>query len=125
MVILEIILLAFTIFAEASSESIEGKIAVASVIYNRASEGNYFAVIFKPKQFSCYDTSDEVIKHIKRLELNPFIECLVIADQIHSGKIKPVVSGKWYVKKGVKKVWMKSMKIEKEIGNHKFLMEKK
>jgi spore germination cell wall hydrolase CwlJ-like protein len=125
MAIIEIILIAFTIFCEASSESLEGKIAVASVIYNRASENNYLAVIFKPKQFSCYDTSDEVIKHIKRLELNPFVECLVIADQIHSGKIKPVVSGKWYVKKGIKRSWMKSMKVEKVIGNHKFLMELK
>jgi len=124
MAIIEILLIAFTIFCEASSETFYGKLAVASVIHNRASGGSYIAVLFQERQFSCYDTNDELIKHIKRLELKPFLECLVIADQIHSGKIKPIVSGKWYVKNGVRKTWMQNMKVEKVIGKHKFLMEK-
>jgi spore germination cell wall hydrolase CwlJ-like protein len=125
MAILEILLMAFTIFCEASSESLSGKIAVASVIHNRATDKDYLTVLLQPRQFSCYDSADEVMKHIARFELQPFLQCLVIADQIHSGKIKPVVSGKWYVKKGIKRSWMKSMKVEKVIGNHKFLMELK
>ena len=121
--ILEVILLAFTIFCEASSESLTGKIAVASVIKNRVTD-NYLTVLLQPKQFSCYNSADEVLKHIARLELKTFLECLVIAESIHSGTIKPSVNAKWYVKKNVKTVWMSKMKVEKVIGEHKFLTER-
>lgn len=123
MSIIEIILIAFTIFAEASSESLTGKIAVASVIHNRATDKDYLTVLLQPRQFSCYDSAEEIIKHITRLELQPFLECLVIADQIHSGRIKPTLKAKWYVKHNVRRIWMDSLKVEKIIGKHKFLTE--
>jgi hypothetical protein len=125
MAIIEIILIAFTIFCEASSESLTGKIAVASVIHNRATDKDYLTVLLQPRQFSCYDSADEVMKHIARFELQPFLQCLVIADHIHSGKIKPTLKAKWYVKKNIHTVWMKKLTVEKIIGKHKFLTEAK
>ena len=53
-------IIARTIYAEGQSESEEGKIAIATVIYNRG-RGNpntIVKVIQSPKQFSCWNSAD-------------------------------------------------------------------
>lgn len=56
-------LLSLVIYGEARGESIEGKVAVASVITNRVKEGGWYGkslkeVILKPYQFSCFLEND-------------------------------------------------------------------
>lgn len=52
-----------TIWAEARGEPLEGQIAVANVILNRARQGGWWGddvvkVCRKPKQFSCWNNGD-------------------------------------------------------------------
>ena len=58
-----------TIWAEARSEPIEGQIAVGCVIRNRLPRygGDYKAVCFAPKQFSCWNDTDD-INHVQLLD---------------------------------------------------------
>jgi len=63
-----------TIWAEARGEPLEGQIAVANVILNRARQGGWWGddvagVCCKPKQFSCWNESDPNRAKMDGLEL--------------------------------------------------------
>lgn len=55
-------IIAKTLYGEARGETTMGKIAVATVIYNRANGDNtkYVKVCLKPKQFSCWNKTDDI-----------------------------------------------------------------
>ena len=63
-----------TIWAEARSEPLEGKVAVASVIRNRALYGTgrfgigYTGVCLKPKQFSCWNPGADK-NHVRVMDM--------------------------------------------------------
>ena len=122
----EIILLSFTIFAESSGEPYEGKVAVGSVIRNRAEvyQESYSDIILANKQFSCYNSKKELMKHIKRIEIEVFAECAVIALGIYYNIIKDNTEGAlYYVKMNVVVKWMKKMRVTILYNNHKFMVE--
>ena len=63
-----------TIWAEARGETLEGQIAVANVILNRARQGGWWGddvigVCCKPKQFSCWNDGDPNRARMDGLEL--------------------------------------------------------
>ena len=63
-----------TIWAEARGEPLEGQIAVANVILNRARQGGWWGddiaeVCCKPKQFSCWNGGDPNRARMDGLEL--------------------------------------------------------
>lgn len=121
--LLEILLLSFTIFAESSGESFDGRLAVGSVIRNRVNCYNktYSDIILQKNQFSCWN-SKEISKHIKRIEYKPFKECLLIAKDIYFNNTKDNTQGSlYYTRKRIKRSWMNDMKIVLVIDNHKFM----
>lgn len=135
MIILEILLLAFTIFSEALCESIEGKYTVASTIYNRVADPHfpktYCEVVLQKRknadkmQFSCYNNFSIITGNIAKIEhrrMDWFVS-LIIATAFVNGDAKPNVKSKHYTQKGLKRVWMKDMIIEKIVDNHQYLME--
>jgi N-acetylmuramoyl-L-alanine amidase len=120
--LLEIFLLAFTVFCESSGESYQGKLAVASIIKNRVElrQTSYYKEITRSNQFSCYNTYSEFFKHFSRLENKSFKTCLKASIKVYYGKsiFNKVYN---YTRLDVNCVWMKKMKIVKIIGNHKFM----
>lgn len=123
---LEILLLSFTIFAESSGEPCDGKIAVGSVIRNRVEILNrsYSDVILQKKQFSCYNTKEEIFKHLLRLEKKSFKRCLEVAIGIYTNQIEDNTNGAlFYVRIDIEVSWMRSMLITKIINKHKFMKE--
>lgn len=89
----EVELIARTIYAEAGNQSIYGKMAVASVIYNRKNlkkHQTWANVILKPYQFSCWNDP----KKMNKLPLNSeSFSCLEIARSMLKGTFKPI--GPW------------------------------
>jgi len=123
---IEIILLAFTIFAESSGEPDQGKIAVGCVIRNRVNYWNksYTDIILKNKQFSCYNNFKEISKHILRLEKKTFKRCLLISKDIYYNNTKDNTNGSlYYVKKGIIRQWMEDLTITITIKNHVFMKD--
>lgn len=122
--VFEVLLLAFTIFAESSGEPFSGKVAVGNVIKNRSEHWNksYSEVIFKQKQFSCYNNASSIIKHIKRLEEKPFKQCLEVAAGIYYDYIPDNTHGAlYYTRKEIERVWMAELSNTLIIGDHKFM----
>lgn len=131
-------LLALCLWGEARGETMAGKIAVASVIVNRAKAGGWFGatvrdVILKPKQFSCFNAGDP--NHIPlclRAQLwNHYIqkdkalrECFRIAEGVLSGAVKGNVGGATHYKTtACAASWAASMERVAVIGNHEFFEE--
>jgi spore germination cell wall hydrolase CwlJ-like protein len=78
-------LLARTLYYEAGNQPLQGKIAVASVIWNR-SEGNpknFKSVIFSKKQFSCWNHN---AKRPKIVDNESYSDCKEIAISMCLGK---------------------------------------
>lgn len=129
MAILEIILLAFTIFCESLHESVFDKLDVGSTIYNRASDKNYnyIKVIIKPKQFSCYNSFQLINNNIQKIgkQRLQWVISLIIATNIYHNRIKPTVQARHYARIDCNMIWMRNMVIEKQNKNHKYLLEVK
>ena len=133
--IIEIILLAFTIFSEALHESTIGKYTVASVIHNRvvdpAFPKTYSEVVLQKRknadkmQFSCYDSYDLIRGNLAKIEhrKTEWIASVIIAIAFVNGDAKPNVKSKHYTRKGLKRVWMQNMTVEKIVDNHQYLTE--
>lgn len=103
--------LALTIFGEARGEEIEGKIAVASVIRNRARDPKRWpddikGVCLEKSQFSCWSTAGGAANYRTVMELaeklvtmpayipEPMMrECQWIAEGILSGVVRSRVGG--------------------------------
>ena len=111
-----------TLWGEARGESITGKVAVASVIYNRAKSNpkKLKAVCLKRKQFSCWNG-----RTIKAGKGKAWQECLKIAREMLSGKFKPTINADHYYNPKLcnpKWAWGHEVKM---IGNHAFLKLRK
>jgi N-acetylmuramoyl-L-alanine amidase len=121
-------IIARTIYAEGKGESLEGKKAIASVIFNRGN-GNIdsiIAVIKKPKQFSCWNSAGESDwNNMKQKSGNSWEESMQIAKSIMNGTFQS--SGNWnhyYNPKLCSPSWAyENGKIKEhiDIGNHRFL----
>lgn len=100
--------LALTLWGEARSEPIEGKVAVASVIRNRLELGRwghlYEAVCHAPKQFSCWNSGTDanylaLVALTVRVDAGELIEdmayreCHWIAEGCLSGAMQDRVHG--------------------------------
>lgn len=68
-----------TVAMEAQGEPRKGKLAVAWVLVNRTKAGASMTdVIFKPQQFSCWDTNSPTRMNIDTTPENIFAECLAV-----------------------------------------------
>lgn len=127
-------LLAVCLYGESRGESREGKIAVASVIKTRVEKGDwygegYHGVILKPKQFSCFNTSDPNFPKIFDIagdfdshsqKSQTLAECYEIARGIISGDIKPSVCATHYKTLSCKASWADKMHKIATCGAHEF-----
>lgn len=115
-----------TLFAEAAGESLEGKKAVASVIWNRAkgNKDNLLHVVKAPRQFSCWNSGMPVAG-----TGNAWKDCLSIAKEMMSGNFTPITKHSHYyapAKANPKWAYIKTKKGKvlrdhDDIGNHRFL----
>jgi N-acetylmuramoyl-L-alanine amidase len=114
-------IVARTIYAEASGESIEGKLAVASVIYTRARSNDInkiVDVILKPRQFSCWNDGNIPEEGSGQA----WLDSVKIAEQLLSGKFKPTVKAThYYNPKKASPSWARNQHVVAMIGSHKFL----
>lgn len=113
----DVILLAKLINAEAIGENYLGKLAVANVVFNRATINNESIkeIIYAPKQFCGVKT--------KRFKQHPPSECIRASYEILSGK-RVLSSNTYYFlnPKTCNKAWKRklSQKLNCKIGNHNF-----
>ena len=89
-----------TIWAEARGEPLEGQIAVANVIINRARQGGWWGdevakVCRKPKQFSCWNQGDPNRAKMDGLELEDraFARALSVAAGTWAGDMADTTKG--------------------------------
>ena len=120
---LEIILYAFVIFSESLHEPVYDKIAVASVIHNRATVKDYLTVLTKPKQFSCLNNYKIIFNNITKIpeRQSEFALCLKIAGALYFGRSDPTTTATHYTRKEVSCSWMTGMKVVLETKHHKFM----
>ncbi len=124
--------LARTIWGEARGESDAGKIAVASVVRNRATAGllsgwpsDIAGVCTQRLQFSCWNSNDPNRPLLLSVtEADPtYARCLEIAAGVVSGTIPDNTGGAtcYYNPAVVTPSWAASMTVTARIGNHLFL----
>lgn len=131
-------LLALCLYGEARGESAEGKIAVGSVILERARRGGWYGrtirdVILKPYQFSCFLKTDPNYPKLvriaqqwdDRMAANAALrDCFRIAQGLLNGDIDRSPEGAThYHTKGVDPAWDDRMRFVAAIGNHDFFAE--
>lgn len=124
---LEVQIVASTIYLEAGGESLVGKQAVASVIYNRSIERNISParVCLQRNQFSCWRNGyyDVRFRLKNIIEQKAFLECFNLAQQLClGGEFTPSISANHYYRKQTKErpYWAASLKNKIIIGNHIF-----
>lgn len=121
--------LALTLWGESRGESHEGRMAVASVVWNRAvSKGKYDLtwVVLRPRQFAYWNGRDT--RNLKEPEYKyslkdeeVWLDCVAIAQSMIDGTFKPTVSANhYYAPSKVEPYWGKELKDVVVIGNHKF-----
>lgn len=131
-------LFTLAIYGEARGEPIEGKVAVASVIVNRLKRNGWFGstlkeVILKPKQFSCFNATDEnrpllmaIARDFKEYlaKYEVLRECFWVAVGFLDGWLRSNVGdADHYHSLNVDPGWDDEMKLVATIGNHKFYEE--
>lgn len=131
---------ALTLWGEARGEPMEGKLAVASVIYNRAVAASrrddldrteaLRQVCLKPKQFSCWKDGDLLCVapgtqlHIPACE-SSWSECSIIARMMVEGDFIPSTPATHYHTHAVAPSWSANMVCVAEIGHHRFFRERR
>jgi N-acetylmuramoyl-L-alanine amidase len=116
--------IALTIFWEAAGEPPEGRLAVASVIWNRAG-GDFAAckgVCEKPGAFSCWGRKNMRVPN-DGPSRKAWRECRGIAERMADGKFVPTTEATHYHYVGTTPYWAAGMKHLKTIGRHKFYKE--
>lgn len=103
-----------TIAYEASSQPIEGQIAVASVIKTRMAETGKTAdeVVLKPKQFSCWANGKPV--QSRKLSQREIEQARKAWEAARPGKYNH------YARHDCKPYWIKSAKLSERICDHVF-----
>ncbi len=113
-------MIAFTLYMEAGSEPFAGKMAVASVIWQRA-HGNIDEieeVILAPKQFSCWNHTQEGVSGIGPR----WDTCLKIAESMITGTFEPTIQADHYYNPTLcAPRWAKGMSEVAVIGGHRFM----
>lgn len=127
--------LALTIYGEARGEPYLGKVAVGSVVLNRADLKNWMGgtvkeVCLKPFQFSCFNKSDPNYKMLldiaqdctREATVNRvFCVCAGIADGLIDGTVQRITEGTHYHSTGIKTPnWAFEMKRVDKVGRHIF-----
>ncbi len=129
--------IALTLWGEARGENTAGRLAVASVLTNRAKSGRwgetYEAVVTAPKQFSCWNPTDP-----NRAELDEWmadlaasrpvsdtilLECYWIADGVLQGVLTPQVGhAMWYYAGSLAAPpkWALTAEFVRQVGQHRF-----
>ena len=122
-------LLAICLMLEAGGEPRSGKLAVASVIWNRA-EGKAArveAVLTKRRQFSCLNKGlAHAAASVDRMIMGQggaeaWRECLLIAGEIMDGTFQPTVEANHYFNPSkASPSWGEKLRGKVTIGNHLF-----
>lgn len=100
------LVIALTIWGEAQGEPLTNKIAVASVIYNRAGgrPEQMATVCLAPKQFSCWNNgTPKGPQRNNKIEQRAYAECVGIASAMMSGKFVPTTAAIYYHDDSVRK----------------------
>lgn len=128
----EVDLLACFIWGEARGEKVEGKLAVAHVVLNRADAGSYYGrtireVILKDGQSLCFNANDPDSALIPRLLSadREFALCKVIAELATRGHLKndPTGGATHFHRLDEKPPWATKLTYLRQIGNHVFYRE--
>lgn len=93
------LIIALTLFGEVRGEPLSSKMAVGSVIYNRAGgRSEQFAAVCKAKkQFSCWNKgTPRGPRKGNKKEQDAYADCLGIASAMLSGKFKPTTTALFY-----------------------------
>jgi N-acetylmuramoyl-L-alanine amidase len=110
---------AWTIYQEARGESYEGKLAVASVIYNRSFDRHLTLsqVCTQRLQFSCWNSR----RTPKRVNSIGWKQCEQIAKSMTDKVFRPLNNWNHYYNPSLcNPSWGSKMKNVTVIGNHKF-----
>lgn len=121
---------ALTLYGEARNQSVQGKKAIASVIYNRANgdTSKFKRVCLAKRQFSCWNQNDPNsrilhnvnVRRMNNAERKAYRDCILIAKSMYDGKFNSTVSSTHYAGKHAKPYWARRMAIEVVIGMHIF-----
>ena len=117
-----------TIWGESRGESIEGQIAVAHVIVNRAARGGWWGstipgVCVKPKQFSCWNEGDPNRAKMGDIDLDDhaFARAVSIAAGVLSGDLPDTTGGAThYHTAAIAPSWATGHEPSARVGNHVF-----
>lgn len=117
-----IIIIALTLFGEASGEPIEGKRAVASVIWQRAGgDTNRLESVCKaPRQFSCWNAAEPRVPN-DYPSRKAWRDCKAIAEEMAAGTFVPTIRADHYHSGPVPR-WAVGMRLVAIIGGHRFYM---
>lgn len=118
-----ILLITATLWLECGGEPHNGKVAVATVIWNRAKgdNGRIEAVILRRKQFSCWNVRKPASFRKPRNAGNAWNDCERIASKMVAGTFQP--TGPWthyFAHRKVVPYWAVTLKDVEVIGNHTF-----
>lgn len=117
-----------TLYGEARGQPLDGIIAVACVVMNRARKGGWWgdapaAVCLAPWQFSCWNARDANRPIIERVQPGNFIfdVCRLVASLAVRGLLPdPTGGATHYHTKGVAPDWSRGKTPCAVIGNHLF-----
>ena len=119
-------LTAATLYLEAGGESQQGKLGVASVIWNRAGGGlNVPKVILARKQFSCWN--HRKFSSFKPPKNKDYAYCLLVAKDLVDGTFIPPAIYRdaiAYHEQSVRPTWRSSFECLIRIGHHLFYRDK-
>lgn len=132
--ILDLDVMARTLFGEARGEPWEGKIAVAHVILNRAKKNGYggptiHGVCKKKWAFSCWNANDPMLPKLMNADVEKLQDCIRAALDAITGKepdptkganhyLNPEVTRK--IRHGSLPEWADETKITAKLGLHWF-----
>ncbi len=118
--------LAATIWGEARSEPLAGRIAVAHVVRNRAADPGWWGrdvrtCCLSPGQFSCWwDRQGQAVRLVDETDA-AFRACLDIAGQVMTGDLAdPTGGADHYHRDDVRPHWAQGRKPIRTIGRHIF-----
>jgi spore germination cell wall hydrolase CwlJ-like protein len=116
-----ILVVAMTIWMEAQGEPHAGKVAVASVVWNRAEgeRSKFVEVCFAPNQFAIGRYRNLKAAMAKPPSGPAWDDCLTIAGQMFNGHFRPTVPARFFHSGNLPKGW-EHLEFICAIGGHRF-----